>query len=137
MNDLSEDEELERLKRKRMEEIMAQEEGPEFPDSPIHLTDDNFQDSVDRYPLLAVDFWAEWCAPCKAMEPIIEKLAKKFFGKIVFGKINIDQNQFTSRKFRVSGIPALVVIKKGEPVDRIVGMAPVESLEQRLRKHLD
>lgn len=131
------DEEIERLKRKKMKEIMEREKGPEFPDSPLTLTDSNFQDVINKYPLVVADFWAEWCAPCKAMKPILEELAEKYSGKIVFGKLNIDQNPRTPRRFQVSGIPTLIVLENGEPVDRIVGIAPKQRLERRLREQLD
>ncbi len=133
----SEDTEIERLKRKKMKEIMEEERGPDFPDSSIKLTDNNFQDIINRYPLVVVDFWADWCAPCKSMEPILEELAEKYSGKIVFGKVNVDQEARIPKRFQVSGIPNLVVFKNGDPVDRIVGMAPKQKLESRLTKHLD
>lgn len=131
------DEELERLKRKKIEEMKAKAEGPDFPDSPITLTDANFQDTVNKYPLVVVDLWAGWCAPCKAMEPVIEELAEKYSGQIVFGKLNIDQNPKTPRRFQVSGIPTLLVVKNGEVSDRIVGMTSKQKLEERLRGYLD
>lgn len=132
----SKDEELERLKQKKMKEMIEKRSGPEFPDSPIKLTDGNFREMVQDYPLVVVDLWAGWCAPCRAMEPVIEELAEKYSGKIVFGKLNIDQNPKTPRKFQVSGIPTLLVFKDGELVDRIVGMVTQPRLKLRLEKYL-
>lgn len=132
----SKDEELERLKQKKMKEMMEKRRGPDFPDSPISLTDGNFHETIQKYPVVVVDLWAGWCAPCRAMEPVIEELAEKYSGKIVFGKLNVDQNPKIPRKFQVSGIPTLLVFKDGELVDRIVGMVTQPKLKLRLEKHL-
>lgn len=132
-----EDKELEQIKRKKMEELMEEEEGPDFPDSPITLTDSNFQDIVNHYPLVLVDFWSEGCPPCKAMEPILERLAEKYSGEIVIGKLNVKRNPQTSRNFQVMGTPTLLVFKNGEPVDKIVGMTPGEMLESKLEKYMN
>ncbi|KXA88637.1 hypothetical protein AKJ57_06565 [candidate division MSBL1 archaeon SCGC-AAA259A05] len=120
-----------------MEEIMAKKKGPDFPSSPIKVTDGNFRDVIEKYPLVVVDCWAEWCLHCKVIGRIIEELAEDFSGEIVFGKLNIDQNPKTPGKFQVSGIPTLLIAKDGGIVDRIVGSAKKPQLEQKLRKYLD
>lgn len=132
-----ENEELERIKQEKMKKIMEKRKGPDYPNSPINLTTGDFQNVSEKYPLLVVDFWADWCSACKAMAPILEKLAKKYSGKIVFGKLNIDQDPELARNFQITGIPTMVVFKNGEPVDKIVGMTSMKSLESKLTKHLD
>lgn len=131
------DKELERLKQKKMKEMMAERKEPDFPSTPVKLTDENFQDMTTKYSPVVVDFWADWCAPCKAMEPIIERLADEYSGKAVFGKLNVDRNQRTARRFQVSGIPTLLVLEDGNVVDRIVGMTSKQKLEARLTKYLE
>ncbi len=131
------DEELERLKKEKMEEIMAQEEKQDFPETPIELTDENFQETIDKYPLIVVDFWAEWCGPCKRMEPIIEQLAAEYSGKAVFGKMNVDQNRRVPKKFGIASIPTMIFFKDGEPVDKQIGLAQTEELEKKLDSYLD
>lgn len=134
---MNEDEELEKIKREKMKEMMAENKSQDFPNSPIEITDDNFQDVIEKYPLVVVDFWAEWCPHCKVMGKVIEELAEDFSGEIVFGKLNIDQNRETPRKFQISGIPTLLIAKNGEVVDKIVGSAQKPQLKQKLRKYLD
>lgn len=133
----SEEKDLEQLKQEKMEEIMSEKESEEFPSEPITVTDGNFEEVINKYPVVVIDFWAEWCAPCKAMGKVIKELANKYSGEIVFGKLNIDENPETPRKFQVSGIPTLLITKDGEPADKVVGMAPKERLNQRLSKYLD
>ncbi len=130
------DKELERLKRRKIEKIIENRNKPDFPDSPITLTDENFQKNVNKYPILVVDFWAEWCAPCKALAPVISGLAKKYADDIVFGKMNVDKNQILPKKFQISGIPTIIVFKNGDPVNRITGMVPRKKLEAELNKYL-
>lgn len=131
------DEELERLKKEKMEEIMAQKEKRDFPETPIELTDENFREIINKYPLVAVDFWAEWCGPCKRMEPVIEQLAAEYSGKAVFGKMNVDQNRKVPQKFGIASIPTLIIFKDGEPVDKNIGLVQIGELERKLESYLD
>jgi len=138
------DEELERLRLKKMKELlrklMAKEPGAEAggsPDwKPVKLTDRNFREFVRSHPLVVVDFWAPWCAPCRMLAPIIDELAREFAGRIRFGKLNVDENPKTAMRFRIMGIPTLLVFKHGSLVDRIIGLRPKEWLEARLKRHL-
>lgn len=134
---MSEDEELDRLKKEKMEEMMAKKEEQEHPETPIKLTDNNFQETIEKYPFVVVDFWADWCSPCKTLEPIIEQLAAEFSGRAVFGKMNVDQNQITPGKFGISGIPTLLFFKNGELIDKKVGLARSQELEKMIENHLD
>jgi thioredoxin 1 len=101
-------------------------------DKPIVVSDRNFDQTVKNYPLIVVDCWAAWCAPCRAIAPVVEELAKEYSGKVVFGKLNVDDNPETAEKFGIRAIPTLLVMKNGDEVDRIVGVLPKNQLEARI-----
>ena len=102
------------------------------PNSPIILTKDNFDEAVEKYPLLVVDCWAEWCAPCKIVNPIVSRLASKYNGKVAFGKLNVDENQEVASRFGIMSIPTFLVFKNGEKVDSIIGALPEKVLENKI-----
>ena len=108
----------------------------DWPTEPITATDDKFGDMIQKYPLVVVDCWAPWCAPCLMVAPIVEELAKEYQGKIVFGKLNTDENRETMRKYSIMSIPTLLIFKSGKLVDRSVGAMPKEVLEPDITKHL-
>ena len=95
---------------------------------PIKVTDANVETNVKKYPLMVVDCWAPWCRLCRMVGPIIEELAKEMQGKIVFGKLNVDENRATSAKHGIMSIPTLLVFKSGNLVDNIIGAMPKEML---------
>jgi len=103
-----------------------------IPDEPIHLSDGDFDENVKKYQTIAVDCWAPWCGPCRMVEPVVADLAKEMKGKIVFGKLNVDENQMVSMKYGIMSIPTLLVFKNGTLVDRIIGAMPKEMLKARL-----
>ena len=86
---------------------------------------------------MLVDFWATWCGPCKIISPIIEQLAKEYSGKIVFAKINVDENHQLSNRFGIQSIPTMIVFKYGEVVDRIIGVLPKVQIENKLKIYLE
>ena len=98
------------------------------------FTDQNFSSDVlkSKIPVL-VDFWAEWCGPCKMLAPIVEKIAKDYTGKIKVGKMNVDENPDTPGELGIQGIPTIMVFKNGEMVKRIVGFQP----EDRIKSEID
>lgn len=101
------------------------------------FTDANFDREVlqSDIPVL-VDFWATWCAPCKAIAPLIDAVADEYAGKVKVGKVNVDENQATPAKFSVRGIPTLILFKNGAVVDQVVGAVPKSQLDALLAKAL-
>ena len=104
-----------------------------YPDKPIEVTDASFDGSVRKYPLIVIDTWAPWCPPCRMLTPIIESLAKKLSGKIVFGKLNVDENKEIALKYEVMSVPTLLIFKDGKLIERLVGAMPEPILEKKLK----
>ncbi len=103
----------------------------------LELTDANFDELVLKSdkPVL-VDFWAEWCGPCRMVGPIVEELAAEYDGKAVIGKVNVDENSEISGKFGIRNIPTLLVFKNGEVVDKQVGVAAKAALAGKIDAQL-
>ena len=103
----------------------------------LEINDSNFDEIVLKSdkPVL-VDFWAEWCGPCRMVGPIVEELAKDFDGKAIIGKVNVDENMETAGKFGIRNIPTLLVFKNGEVVDKQVGVAPKNVLADKINAQL-
>jgi len=111
------------------------EEGKRLP-LVLELNSANFEEAIRKYPLLVVDCWAPWCAPCHLIAPVIEELAKAYQGKITFGKLNVDLNPTLAREYQIMSIPTLLIFRNGVLVDRKLGAMPRSSLEPELLKHL-
>jgi thioredoxin 1 len=135
------DPELEKIRRKKMEEMkaMAAEHSAEQskPNTPIVAEDDNFDELVNKYPLIVVDCWAPWCGPCHMVSPIIEELARTYAGKVVFSKLNVDENPHTAGRFSIMSIPTLLIMRKGKEADRIVGALPKQVIEEKIRRYIE
>lgn len=135
---ISEDDELKRIKERKMRELMKEfKEKKGMVGEIIHITDSNFSKVIGENSLVLVDFFADWCMPCRMMAPIVEQLAKEYAGKVLVGKINVDENPATAERFQVFSIPTLVILKSGEEVDRIVCFVPKSQIEVRLKKYLE
>ncbi len=103
---------------------------------PVEITDSNFEEIINSDKPVLVDFWAEWCGPCKMIGPVVEELASDYDGKAVIGKVNVDENPNVSVKFGIRSIPTLLVFKNGEIVDKQIGAVPKGVLTQKLDAQL-
>lgn len=106
-----------------------------LPDTPLTLTDANIDEAIKKYNTIVIDCWAPWCGPCRIVAPVIEELAREMQGKVVFGKLNVDENLATSAKHQIMSIPTLLVFKNGNLVDRLVGAYPKEELKKKLEPY--
>ena len=102
----------------------------------FHFTDANFEETINKNKIVLIDFWAGWCGPCRALAPTIEELAKEYAGKVLVGKLDVDENPKTAERFQVFSIPTVVLIKDRCEVDRIVGLCPKKSFDAKLQKHM-
>jgi thioredoxin 1 len=133
---------LEVIKKKKLEQLKklymigGKTMEKKWPDTPIHLLDADIDETMKKYPTIVIDCWAPWCGPCRMIGPVIEELAREMKGKIVFGKLNVDENPQTSMKHKIMSIPTLLVFKNGALVDRFVGTMPKEMLIQKLKPYL-
>ncbi|MDI3311356.1 MAG: thioredoxin [Thermoanaerobacterium sp.] len=103
----------------------------------VTITKDNFQEEVvnSNIPVL-VDFWAEWCGPCRMVSPIIEELAEDYEGKVKVGKINVDEENELAMQFRIMSIPTIALFKGGKMVDKIVGARPKSDFEDFINRNI-
>jgi thioredoxin 1 len=103
----------------------------------IELTDDNFETEIEGAAGLAlVDFWAEWCGPCRMVSPIVEELAEEYAGRMKVGKMDVDENQRTTQRFQIRSIPSILFFKDGAHVDTVVGAVPKAALERKIKEHV-
>jgi thioredoxin 1 len=103
----------------------------------LEFTDVNFQsDVLESDKLTVVDFWAEWCGPCRAIGPVIEELSKEYDGKVNVGKVNVDHNPNISMNYGITSIPAILFIKNGQVVDKLVGAQPKNNFVKKIEAHL-
>ena len=104
----------------------------------VEFTDSNFEEEVlkSEHPVL-VDFWAEWCGPCRMIGPVVEEMASEYAGKAKIGKVNVDHNPEVSVKYGIRSIPALMIFKDGQVVDQIIGAVPKTHLTKQLEAQLD
>ena len=137
---VSSDEEISALMNKKMKDLQRKFNALielKKINKPIILSDSNFDIEKSKFPLLLVDFWASWCGPCKVVLPIIEQLAQEYTGKVVFAKINVDENPILSKKFGIQSIPTMILFKYGEVIDIIIGALPKGQIESKLRNYLE
>ena len=101
-----------------------------------HLTDADFDEAIKGDSPILVDFWAAWCAPCRMIAPVLEELAGEYGGRARVGKVNVDEQGAIAQRFGIQSIPTLMLFKKGEVADKVVGVASKDALTQLLDKHL-
>ena len=137
----NEDKELEEILARKRSELLTARRVNETRNhvvisTPVKLTDSNFSQAVTRYPLLVVDFWAAWCGPCRMVSPVIEQLASEHAGKVVFGKVNVDENPLTAAAFVIQSIPTITIFKDGSAVDGFIGAASKSQIQTKLSAHM-
>jgi len=125
---------VEDIKKKKMEDMQNKSSAP---DHPFVATDDNIEELTQTYPLLLVDFWAEWCMPCKMYTPTLQEFAKDMKGKVVVAKLNVDENRATATKYQTMSIPTTILFKDGKPVDKVIGAVPKERLVQLVERYME
>jgi thioredoxin 1 len=128
--------EIKQRKLKEMQKMATMRSTMNSSTRPIILTDLNFREEISKYPVMLIDFWAPWCGPCRMVSPIIEQLASEYAGRVVFGKLNIDENQMVPRSFGIQSIRTIMILKNSRVVDILVGALPKAQIETKLRQHL-
>jgi len=100
------------------------------------LTDASFDKEVSENKLILVDFWAEWCAPCRMLAPVIEEVSGEYDGKVAFAKLDVSQNKTTAGKFKITAIPTIILFKGGKQVNSIIGAVSKEKIKGVINEHL-
>ena len=131
---MSDDPEIEKIKQKQLEELLKQQNQPRIEPGIIDLNDSNFDQIVSAENPTLVDFWAEWCGPCKTMHPVFESLSKTY-PKIKFGRVNVDNNQNISTRFAVQSIPTFIMFKSGQIVDKMMGAVGAPGIHMICKKY--
>ena len=134
-------EDLDTIRKKKLEQLKKQyikggKQMENMPSEPVEMSDTDMNDYINKHKTLVVDCWAPWCGPCRMIHPVIEELAKEMQGKVVFGKLNVDNNQQTASKYGIMSIPSLLVFKDGKLVDRIVGAMPKPMLKSKIEPYI-
>lgn len=126
--------ELEEIRKRKLRELMKMAEEKDL--KPVKLDQRNFDSFLRQNENAVVDFWAEWCMPCRYVSPIIDELSKEFAGKVAFGKLNVDENQSIAVRYGISAIPTLIFFKKGKPIDQIVGAMPKKEIKSWIERNI-
>jgi len=126
------DPEIERIMRRKMAELLNRSNI-----SIINLNKDNIAEIINSSKPVLIDFWAEWCGPCRMMHPIFEKLAKIYGNKIIFARLNVDENQEIAMNYEVYAIPTFIIFSNGKIVERLVGAVSEDSLRRVIEKYIE
>jgi thioredoxin 1 len=126
------DDELARIREKRIQELKERTAHAGTSVGVIAISQLHIAEILQQHPALVIDFWAEWCGPCRRVAPAIEELAHEFAGKVTFGKCNTDENQQLAMHLSISAIPNIVFFSHGKLVDRIIGAYPKEAIREKV-----
>lgn len=107
------------------------------PNEPVDLSGEELESAKEENPVVIADFWADWCGPCKRMEPIMESLAEKYGDDAFFGKVNVDEERDTASEYQITSIPAILFFKDGEEVDRFIGALPEDELSDKVEEMIE
>ncbi|MCV0373155.1 MAG: thioredoxin [Nitrosarchaeum sp.] len=131
---MSEDPEIEKIKQRKLEEMLRQQAQPKIPSEIIDLDGTNFDQVVSSDNPTLVDFWAEWCGPCKMMHPVFESLSKQY-SNVRFARVNVDLNQNIAMRFGVQSIPTFIMFRSGRIVDKMMGAVDAPGIHMICKKH--
>lgn len=131
---MAEDPEIAKIMQKKLDAMINQKAQPKIEPGIIDLNNSNFEQIISAENLTLVDFWAEWCGPCKSMHPIFESLAKQY-PNVKFARVNVDQNQNISMKFAVQSIPTFIMFKSGKIIDKMMGAVGAPGIHMICKKH--
>ncbi|RZN61468.1 thioredoxin [Methanonatronarchaeum sp. AMET6-2] len=132
---MNREKDLEKIRKKKIKKLQDKLENKNMNEGePIKVTEENFESVINDNEVVVVDAWADWCNPCKRLEPIIEELAEEYEEEVVFGKLNVDENGGIARKYGIMSIPTLLYFKDGELVNRTVGALPKQQLKSAVEK---
>ncbi len=131
---MSDDPEIEKIKQRKLEEMLRQQNQPKIEPGITDLNDSNFDQIVSAENPTLVDFWAEWCGPCKSMHPVFESLSKNY-PNVKFARVNVDNNQNISMRFNVQSIPTFIMFKAGLVVDQMMGAVGAPGIHMICKKH--
>jgi thioredoxin 1 len=133
---MTEDEELQKIRAKKLKEMLKKTQ-KQRTEGVITLTFASFDKFLENTNLpVLVDFWAEWCMPCRIMAPVMKELALDYEGKALFAKINVDENPEVASRYNIMSIPHFLIFRNGRPAERIVGAVGRGPMEEALKKHL-
>ncbi|MFA4825155.1 MAG: thioredoxin [Methanoregula sp.] len=126
------DDEIIKIREKRIQELTEKMKHPAKVPVVTDVEETHFVEFIRTNQYAVIDFWAEWCGPCRRIAPIMEELSMEFSDKVAFGKVNTDNNQKLAREFNIDAIPAIMLFANGQLVDRIIGAYPKEAIREKI-----